>query len=90
LISEIRVDKGPSLGADAAGAIGGMVKMKTLQPKDILKEGETYGVRLKGDLSSNSVDAPDTYKATPHHGSNGLLGSPAHSGSVAFASTSET
>lgn len=90
LISEIRVDKGPSLGADAAGAIGGMVKMKTLQPKDILKEGETYGVRLKGDLSSNSVDAPDTYKATPHHGNNGLLGSPAHSGSVAFASTSET
>lgn len=90
LISEISVDKGPSLGADAAGAIGGMVKMKTLQPKDILKDGETYGVRLKGDLSSNSVDAPDTYKATPHHGSNGLLGSPAHSGSVAFASTSDT
>ncbi|MGY2178522.1 TonB-dependent receptor domain-containing protein [Pseudomonas azotoformans] len=90
LISEISVDKGPSLGADAAGAIGGMVKMKTLQPKDILKDGETYGVRLKGDLSSNSVDAPGTYKATPHHGSNGLDGSPAHSGSVAFASSSET
>ncbi|HEK1686352.1 TPA: TonB-dependent receptor [Pseudomonas putida] len=89
LISEISVDKGPSLGADAAGAIGGIVKMKTLQPKDILKDGETYGVRVKGDLSSNSVDAPNSLKAKPRHGSNGLGSSPANSGSVAFASTSE-
>lgn len=90
LISEISVDKGPSLGADAAGAIGGMVKMKTLQPSDILKNGETYGVRLKGDLSSNTVDAPNISNARPRHGSKGLGSSPARSGSLAFASTSET
>ena len=89
LISDITVDKGPSLGADAAGAIGGMVKMKTLQPKDILKDGETYGVRLKGDISSNSVDRPHAYNATPRSGSNSIFDPQAHSGSVAFASTSE-
>ena len=89
LISSITVDKGPSLGADAAGAIGGMVKMKTLQPKDILKDGETYGLRLKGDISSNSVDRPTEYKSTPHHGSNGLTDPNSHSASLAFASTSD-
>ncbi|MDY7534796.1 TonB-dependent receptor [Pseudomonas sp. Bout1] len=89
LISSITVDKGPSMGADAAGAIGGMVKMKTLQPKDILKDGETYGLRLKGDISSNSVERPTEYKSTPHHGSNGLTDPDSHSGSVAFASTSD-
>ncbi|MGY2291614.1 TonB-dependent receptor domain-containing protein [Pseudomonas sp. SDO528_S397] len=90
LISEITVNKGPSLEADAAGAIGGIVKMKTLQPKDILKDGETVGVRLKGDFSSNSVERPSTYNATPRTGSNGLFDPQAHSASVAFASTSDT
>jgi len=90
LISSITVDKGPSLGADAAGAIGGMVKMKTLQPKDILKDGETVGVRLKGDISSNSVERPKEYNSVPRSGSNSLFDPQAHSGSVAFASTSDT
>lgn len=90
LISDITVDKGPSLGADAAGAIGGMVKMKTLQPKDILKDGETTGFRLKGDISSNSVDRPHEYNATPRKGSNSIFDPQAHSGSAAFASTSDT
>ncbi|MGO1274157.1 MAG: TonB-dependent receptor plug domain-containing protein, partial [Pseudomonas helleri] len=90
LISDITVDKGPSLGADAAGAIGGMVKMKTLQPKDILKDGETTGFRLKGDISSNSVDRPHEYNATPRKGSNTIFDPQAHSGSAAFASTSDT
>ena len=66
-----------------------MVKMKTLQPKDILKDGETYGVRLKGDISSNSVDRPHAYNATPRSGSNSIFDPQAHSGSVAFASISE-
>ncbi len=90
LISEITVDKGPSLSADAAGAIGGMVKMKTLQPKDILKDGETFGVRLKGDIASNSVDRPKEYNATPRSASNNIFDPQAHSASIAFASTSDT
>ncbi|AMB87664.1 hypothetical protein AWM79_21180 [Pseudomonas agarici] len=89
LISEVTVNKGPSLDADAAGAIGGIVKMKTLQPADILKKGETVGIRLKGDIANNSSERPSEYNAKPRHGGNSLADLDSHSGSLAFASTSE-
>lgn len=90
LISDITVKKGPSLDADAAGAIGGIVKMRTLQPEDILKKDATIGLRLKGDISSNTVDRPKQYNATPRSGGNSLADPQAKSGSIAFASTSDT
>jgi len=90
LISDITVTKGPSLEANAAGAIGGIVQMKTLQAKDILKDGETWGFRAKGDISSNSVRRPNDYYSVPRKGSNDLFDPHSGAGSLAFASTSDT
>ncbi|QFR34945.1 TonB-dependent receptor domain-containing protein [Ancylobacter sp. TS-1] len=53
LISGITITKGPD-GA-VAGAIGGTIAMETLNVEDILGSGQTWGVRVRGGLASNSV-----------------------------------
>ncbi len=94
LISDITIDKGPSL---TSSAIGGTVKMRTLTVDDILKDGQNIGLRLKGDLWNNGV-APasrDPHSKTqelysePHQSRGGLFGSEAQAGSAAFAYTHE-
>ncbi len=55
-IAGIDVTKGP--GA-TVGAMGGTVNMRTLGPGDIIEEGKTYGIRLRGGLANNN-DAPFT------------------------------
>lgn len=94
LISDISIDKGPSL---TSSAIGGTVKMRTLNVDDILKDGQNLGLRLKGDLWNNGV-APasrdpqsetQSLYSQPHQSRGGLLGSQAESGSAAFAYTHE-
>ncbi|NVZ69136.1 TonB-dependent receptor [Pseudomonas costantinii] len=92
LISDITIDKGPSL---TSSAIGGTVSMRTLGVDDILRDGKNIGLRLKGDLWNNGV-APasrDAHSRTeslysePHRSRGGLFGSTAESGSAAFAYT---
>lgn len=94
LISDITIDKGPSL---TSSAIGGTVKMRTLSVDDILKDGQNIGLRLKGDVWNNGV-APasrDPHSQTqsldsePHQRRAGLFGSQAQSGSAAFAYSHE-
>jgi hemoglobin/transferrin/lactoferrin receptor protein len=53
LISGITITKGPD--GPVGGAIGGTIAMETLGVTDILKPGDTYGVRIRGGLSSNGV-----------------------------------
>lgn len=53
LISSITITKGPD--GPVGGAIGGTIAMETLGIADILKPGDTYGVRIRGGLSSNGV-----------------------------------
>ncbi|WP_265532876.1 TonB-dependent receptor [Pseudomonas saponiphila] len=95
MISDIAIDKGPSL---TSSAIGGTVKMRTLGVGDILKDGQNVGLRLKGDLWNNGV-AParrDPHSKTeslysePHQSRGGLFGSEAESGSAAFAYSHES
>lgn len=90
LISDVSIDKGPSL---TSSAIGGTVKMRTIGVDDILREGKDVGLRLKGDLWNNGV-APasrDGHSRTqdlysePHQSRGGLFGSEAEAGSAAFA-----
>lgn len=49
LISTVNVEKGPAAKASpfSAGAIGGTVTMSTLNPADILKEGQSLGALIK-------------------------------------------
>ncbi|WP_269077540.1 TonB-dependent receptor domain-containing protein [Providencia sneebia] len=55
LISKVQIDKGPTLATDATGAIGGVVRVTTLQPADVIPKGETFGVRLRGGMASNTI-----------------------------------
>ncbi|MQA37658.1 TonB-dependent receptor [Rugamonas aquatica] len=89
LISDVRIDKGPNLSAQGAGAIGGMVSMQTLRPEDVLLPGARSGVRLRGGLQSNSVSAPGDFSATPRRDRNGLLDAHSGYGSVAAATSQD-
>lgn len=57
IIGGVDITKGPSSGANSG--IGGTVAFRTLLPEDIVKDGKSWGVRLKGSLGGNTVDPPD-------------------------------
>ncbi|SUC10897.1 heme acquisition system receptor [Pasteurella canis] len=61
LISQVEIEKGPSLANDATGAIGGVVRMNTISWKDIVTEGKDWGVRLKLGTMTNTVAPPANY-----------------------------
>lgn len=54
-ISEVNIEKGPTLSSDGTGATGGVVSMKTVGADDILKPGQSVGVRLRGGVVGNST-----------------------------------
>lgn len=60
LIGGIMVEKGPTAGADGAGAIGGVVSIRTLNIDDIVPHDREYGVRLRGGISSNNIAPPES------------------------------
>jgi hemoglobin/transferrin/lactoferrin receptor protein len=62
-ISSVSIEKGPSMGADATGATGGVVRMSTVNVDDILLPGKNFGVRVKGSFNTNSTSSPSA--ATP-------------------------
>ena len=82
LISGVTITKGPNGGS--AGAIGGTVAMETLKITDILKPGDTYGVRLKAGVSSNGTD-PRIGATSWLHGPPSVFDTENKSGSAAFA-----
>ena len=94
LISDVAIDKGPSL---TSSAIGGTVAIRTLGVDDILRDGKNVGLRLKGDVWNNGVEpasrnshsATESLYSEPHQHRGGLFGSDSESGSAAFAYTHE-
>lgn len=69
-IGGISVEKGPSTNAAGAGAIGGMVNMRTLNADDIVPEGEAFGARMKIEGSSNT-SSPWSELSKRHHAMSG-------------------
>ncbi|AKD38942.1 heme acquisition system receptor [Pasteurella multocida subsp. multocida OH4807] len=61
LISQVEIEKGPSFAHDAAGAIGGVVRMNTLSWKDIVTEGKDWGLRVTLGTMTNTVSPPANY-----------------------------
>lgn len=57
-IGEVAIEKGASNGADASGAIGGIVRMKTLSVDDVLLPGKQFGIRVRGGVNTNSTPRP--------------------------------
>lgn len=58
LIGGITIKKGPDAGPEGAGAVGGLVSMRTLNADDILKPGQTFGGRIKSGVSDNATPRP--------------------------------
>jgi hemoglobin/transferrin/lactoferrin receptor protein len=54
LIGGITIKKGPDAGPEGAGAIGGLVSLRTLNADDIIKPGKDFGIRLRGGFSDNT------------------------------------
>ncbi|MDA9405164.1 hypothetical protein XH79_41365 [Bradyrhizobium sp. CCBAU 45389] len=54
LIGGIDISKGPSTGV-GVGGIAGTINLRTLDAGDIVKDGQSYGVRLKGTVGTNAV-----------------------------------
>lgn len=57
LVAEIDIEKGPGAGERSAGAIGGVVAMRTLEARDLLSEGETFGGRVRAMIGDNRIGA---------------------------------
>ncbi|TDR88893.1 TonB-dependent receptor domain-containing protein [Enterovirga rhinocerotis] len=53
LIGGVDIIKGPSAGV-GTGAIGGNIAMRTLAAGDIVKADQNWGIRIKGDLGTNT------------------------------------
>lgn len=54
-IGGVSIEKGPTTGPGLSG-IGGSVAMRTLNAGDIVQDGRRFGVRVKGELLSNTTD----------------------------------
>lgn len=74
LISSLTVTKGPSLGANASGGIGGVVEMETLKIGDVLREGQDVGLRVRSGVSNGSARDVPAYGAAPRSNRNSLGG----------------
>lgn len=58
LVGGIQVEKGPTLSAQGTGATGGLVSVRTLEADDIVRPGQTAGLRLRGQLIGNNSGSP--------------------------------
>ncbi|MGH8044434.1 MAG: TonB-dependent receptor plug domain-containing protein, partial [Stenotrophomonas sp.] len=74
LISSLTVTKGPSLGANASGGIGGVVEMETLNAGDVLRDGQDSGLRVRSGVSNGSARDLPAYGGTPGTNRNSLGG----------------
>ncbi|PTA73005.1 MULTISPECIES: TonB-dependent receptor [unclassified Stenotrophomonas] len=91
LISSVSIEKGPSLAANAASAIGGVVYMETLNVDDILDDGQAWGLRVRGGVADNSIDRTRVFQqvARGSDNRNSLRDPRDWNGSVAFAQRGE-
>ncbi|VCU68457.1 Heme/hemopexin utilization protein C precursor [Pigmentiphaga humi] len=71
LIGGIEINKGPTLSAQGAGAVGGLVSMRTLNVDDIVRPGETIGLRLRGSAIGNNSGSPSDPGTRSGYGSIG-------------------
>lgn len=85
LIGGISIEKGPSGGPYGAGAMGGVVNMRTLEAADILKDAKEWGVRARGSLGNNAVDPPPVNTSAPRTGGSDDIGTDNAIGSIAGA-----
>jgi len=74
LLAGVDINKGPYSGAGGTGAMGGVVNMRTINARDIVAEGQTYGARLRGRLGTNTQSPPEAGTTTIDNGPPGFNG----------------
>lgn len=57
-IGGISIEKGPSSGPDASGAIGGVVRARTINAGDVVAPDGSWGLLVRGGLQNNNVAPP--------------------------------
>lgn len=55
LIGGVEITKGPGGGPYGTGTTGGIVNVRLLGADDLVPEGDTFGVRLRGGIGGNAV-----------------------------------
>lgn len=60
-IGGVDITKGPDGGANGAGATGGVVNMRTVNADDIIKDGKSWGVKVRGGIISHTVSPPPVF-----------------------------
>lgn len=58
LLGEMVIEKGPSTRPEAVGATGGIMVARTISVDDIVQPGETFGIRVRGEIRSNTTEPP--------------------------------
>lgn len=55
LISSVTVEKGPNLNRTLDSGAAGTIRLSTLEPDDIIKKGEKFGIEFKAETANNSI-----------------------------------
>lgn len=71
-IGGVSIEKGPTSGPGGAGAIGGSVSMRTISADDIVKPGNTFGVRIKAETSGNTTSRIENTERNMLQPNNGI------------------
>ncbi len=75
LLKKVEVQAGAGEATSGAGAIGGAVRFETVDPQDLLEEGQNFGGILKGSYFSNSGHKTSVSAFSRLGGSWGVLAS---------------
>lgn len=54
LLRSVEVEKGPSLSRGIKSGAGGAVSIRTIEPSDIIPEGDNFGIELNAETSGNT------------------------------------
>jgi hemoglobin/transferrin/lactoferrin receptor protein len=82
-LAGVDIEKGPSGGVGGAGAMGGVVNLRTIDARDVVKEGQTYGAKVKASFGSGTKSPPDKGEREMRNGAPGFINGDAWSGSMA-------
>ncbi len=74
LVKRIEVLRGAASTLYGSGALGGAIDVETVDAKDLLRPGESFGVRLKAGFQTNGVEPLASATAFGIHGNFDLLG----------------
>lgn len=55
MFRSIAVEKGPSLSRGVRSGIGGAITIRTIEPDDIIPEGESVGIEFKAETAGNTT-----------------------------------